>query len=99
MLRRLSSVGLSNLDFFDQYSASLGSVQQSAFPALLDRCQGNEVITVVGPIENIKKELDAVDLDYKEIKWEEKYTEMLTPKELKKYNKKKAKREKAKKKK
>ena len=57
MLRRLSSVGLSNLDFFDQYSSSLGSVQKAAFPALLDRCQGNEVLTVVGPIDNIKKNL------------------------------------------
>ena len=98
MLSRLSNTGIQNFDFFDKFAGILASVTKDDFKKVLKPCKGNEVFTVVGPIDNAKKQLEKAGIEYVVFDWEGEYKKLLTPKELKKYEKAKAKKEKTKKK-
>ena len=96
MLRRLMSVGIDNFDYFQDFPKLLAGVNKDDFSELLAPCVGKEIVTVVGPEKSITKQLDERNLAYEVIDWNELYFSYFTPKELKKYNKKKAKSEKKK---
>ena len=96
MLRRLMGTGMENFDFFDQYGAALADVSKDDFKTLLKRCEGKEVVTLVGPISEIEPQLKEKNIEYKVINWEEERRSLLTEKERKKEDKAKAKAEKKK---
>lgn len=91
MLNRLSSVGFRNFSFFDEYGQQLAAVSPEDFPSTLSPCQGHEVVTVIGPKQYAIQQLDEVGISYQVVEWENLYETLLTPKELKKYEKEKAK--------
>jgi hypothetical protein len=59
----------------------------------LEPCMGHEVVTVVGPVEQITPQLDEAGIAYEVVDWEKLYEGNLSAKELKKYQKSKAKSE------
>merc|ERR1711907_844396 len=97
MLRRLSSVGIQNFGYFDEMAEILSSIDLQDFTTVLEPCHGHEVFTLVGPVENITKQLDEAKIPHEVVDWQKKFEEQLTEKELEKYLKKKEKREQAKK--
>ena len=93
MLSRLMSIGTQNFDYFDQYALRLSAVSSSDFEELLAPCVGKEVMTIVGPKEQIVPQLEEIGVKYEVVDWMAKYESLLSPKELKKYQKNKEKEE------
>jgi zinc protease len=87
MLNRLVSNGFENLDYFDKYPQLLSGASKSDFPDLLKTCNGKEVVTVIGPKQYATSQLDEKKISYQVIDWNELYKGLLTPKELKKFEK------------
>ncbi|MBN2798662.1 MAG: insulinase family protein [Deltaproteobacteria bacterium] len=93
MLDRLQSVRAQGqgYDFFDQYPGHLAAVSAQDFPALLAPCIGHEVVTVIGPAVFAEQELPKYGIAYEVVDWEALADQQLTPKELKKAQKARAK--------
>ena len=91
MLSRLTSVGYQNFSFFETYGDQLASVRPSDFTAVLEPCKGKEVVTIIGPKQYASEQLDEAGIPYQIVDWEALHLALLTPKELKKLEKSKAK--------
>ena len=87
MLGRLSSIGIKNFGYFDEMSSVLAAVSVEDFKTVLDPCQGHEVFTLVGPVDNATKQLDAAGIAYTVVDWQTEFESYLSPKELKNYKK------------
>ena len=96
MLGRLMTVGIENFDYFELFPKLLSGVNKNDFTELLAPCVGKEVITIVGPQEQITSQLTEKGFPFEVIDWNELHFSYFTPKELKKYNKNKKKAEKKK---
>lgn len=83
-----------DLTYFERYPDLLAGVNGEKIAAALQPCLGHEVVTVVGPVEQIEPQLKDAGLAYEVIDWEPLYEANLSKKELKKYRKAKAKAEK-----
>jgi len=94
MLNRLMGTGLANFEFFTTYAEDLAGVSTDDFNKLLGRCEGKEVVTIVGPKENIEPQLKEESIEYQVIDWEADRRALLTEKERKKEDKKKNKKKK-----
>jgi zinc protease len=97
MLGAILGAGRENLDYFRNYPDQLSQVTVTDFQDALSTCRGHEVVTVVGPVEKIQSQFDDFGIEYEVVDWEALYAEQLTPKELKSYEKSKAKAEAARK--
>jgi len=93
MLFKILSAGRENLDFFRNYPDQLANVSKADFTDALSTCKGHEVVTVIGPVDQIKSQFDDYGIKYEVVDWEGLYLAQLTPKEQKKYFKAKAKEE------
>jgi hypothetical protein len=91
MLRRLMSVDVGEFNKFEEYAINLGNVSVARFPGILSQCAGQEIVTIVGPKEHAVSQLTERGIPHEVVDWEAKYVAMLDKKELKKYNKRKAK--------
>jgi zinc protease len=87
MLNRLSGVGIENFAYFDEMSSTLANVSVDDFKTVLKPCQGHEVFTLVGPVENAKKQLEEAGIAYTVVDWQSEFESHLSPKELKNYKK------------
>ncbi len=96
MLNRLMSTGIEEFTFFEEYGDALATVSKADFNSLLVPCKGHEVVTLVGPLENTESQLKEAGIPYQVIDWEDERRKLLTEKELKKEDKRKAKSEKKK---
>jgi zinc protease len=95
MLGEILYRGRENLDFFRNYPNDLANVTQADFQDAMSFCKGHEVVTVVGPVQDVQGQFDEAGIAYEVIEWEELYLGQLTEKEKKKYLKGKAKAEEA----
>jgi zinc protease len=91
MLSRLAGTGLDNISFFETYPTDLGNVSVDDFAPMLSTCEGQEVVTIVGPKAYAEEQLQKEGIAYEVIEWEAMYEAQLDKKELKKYLKRKAK--------
>ena len=91
MLNRLTGVGYENFSFFETYGDQLASVKPSDFTTVLEPCKGKEVVTIIGPKQYASEQLDEAGIPYQIVDWEALHLALLTPKELKKLEKSKAK--------
>ncbi len=91
MLSRL--LGQDDMGYFAMYRDTLAAVDGADFPAMIHPCVGHEVVTVVGPKEYAEKQLEDKGIDYEVVDWEGLLESTLSPKELKKRQKQKAKEE------
>jgi zinc protease len=91
MLSALLSPGPGKLDEYNRYGDDLGKVSPASLATVLKPCKGHEIVTVVGPVEPAKKQLDELGIKYEVVDWEVLYEGQLTPKGLKAYKKAKAK--------
>jgi len=94
MISRLSNTGIENFGFFEKYAANLAAVNKDDFVNLMSKCQGHEVVTVVGPLSNAESQLKEKGIEYTVVNWEEERRGLLTEKERAKEDKAKAKAEK-----
>ena len=94
MLNRLSSVGINNFGYFDEMSNVLAVVSVEDFKTVLKPCQGHEVFTLVGPVENAKKQLEKEGIAYTVVDWQSEFESYLSKKELKNYKKSQEKKDK-----
>ena len=53
------------------FRSVLSSVSQSQFPALLERCVGHEVVTVVGPVDVTKPQFDKAGIPVEVFDWKQ----------------------------
>ena len=79
--------------FYDAWRTSLANVTPDVFPTIMAPCKGHEVVTIVGPKEYAEQGLKDSGFAYEVVDWEKLYEATLTPKELKKREKAKAKEE------
>lgn len=96
MLSRLISTDVGNFDFFEHYPKDLARVDVGDFDDVLSPCVGHEVVTLVGPKEYAEAQLTAEGIPYEVVDWEALHVAQLDKKELKAWQKRKAKEEKEK---
>ena len=94
MLSTLLRPGRNNISYYDAYPSALASVSAASISELMEPCLGHEIVTVVGPVDQITPQLDDAGIAYEVIDWEGLYEAQLNKKELKKYRKAKVKAEK-----
>lgn len=93
MLSALLGPERDNMEYYDRYPDLLSTVNAEKMGKALEPCLGHEVVTVVGPVEQITPQLDEAGIAYEVVDWEKLYEGNLSAKELKKYQKAKAKSE------
>lgn len=91
MLSALLAPGRGKLDYYKNYPDYLGGVDKAGIQDALSRCAGHEVVTVVGPVDQVKPQLDKANIKYEVIDWEPRQRALLSKKELKAWDKAKAK--------
>ena len=62
-----SGLGLEGLR---AYPSALGAVHRSDIQARLAPCDGNELVTISGPIQQLREQLDAKEISYEVLDWE-----------------------------
>ena len=93
MLSALSAPELGDMEYISKYPEILANVNKEELAAALQPCKGHEIVTIVGPVDSAKVQLDEAGIAYEVIEWEDLYEQQLSKKELKKYRKAKAKAE------
>lgn len=95
LFSRLASTRENGYDytFYDAWRTSLANVTPDVFPTIMAPCKGHEVVTIVGPKEYAEQGLKDAGFAYEVVDWEKLYESTLSPKELKKRAKSKAKEE------
>lgn len=93
MLSALMAPEPGNMAYYKRYPELLSTVNAEKMGAALEPCYNHEVVTVVGPVEQITPQLDEAGIAYEVVDWEPLYEANLSKKELKKYRKNKAKKE------
>jgi predicted Zn-dependent peptidase len=93
MMSAILGAGRENTGYFEEYRETLANVSTDDFVDALSTCRGHEIVSVVGPVEEIKAQFDEYKVEYKVYDWEELHMGYLSEKEKKKYIKDKAKAE------
>lgn len=92
MLSALLAPGRGNLDtFYGTYGDNLANVNVAGIQGALQTCKGHEIVTVVGPVESIKPQLDEMKIPYEVVDWEALHVSTLDKKAKKAWDKSKAK--------
>ncbi len=91
MLDALLAPGPGEMESIRDYPQYLADVDKDALAAAVKPCYGHEIVTIVGPVESAKTQLDAMGVKYEVVDWEGLYVSQLDKKELKAYQKSKAK--------
>jgi predicted Zn-dependent peptidase len=94
MLSTLLRPGRGNIAYYEALPNALAHVSAASIAELMEPCLGHEIVTVVGPVNQLTGPLDEAGIAYEVIDWEGLYESQLNKKELKKYRKAKAKAEK-----
>lgn len=93
MMNRLLGTNLGKLDFFETYPQDLGAVSSADFGPVLEPCKGHEVVTLIGPKQYAIDQLTKEGIPFEVVDWEALHTSQLNKKELKAWEKKKAKKD------
>ncbi|RME24529.1 MAG: insulinase family protein [Deltaproteobacteria bacterium] len=88
MLSTILRAGRDNLDYFRNFPDWLAAVDADDIAEAMSTCQGHEVVTVVGPVEEIAPQFDEAGIPYEVVDWKALQESLLTPKELKAWRKK-----------
>lgn len=92
MLSRLLATNLGKLDFFETYPTDLGAVSSADFAPVMAPCKGHEVVTLIGPKQYAIDQLTKEGIPFEVVDWEALHVSQLDKKELKAWEKKKAKK-------
>ncbi len=69
--------------FFKTYARQLGEVSNAQITPLLERCVGHEVVTAVGPVENIKPLFEKANIPVEVFDWKQAKLDYATKHNLK----------------
>ncbi len=78
-------------DYIRNLPQTLSKVSKADLVKSIGPCKGHETITIVGPTQYTVPAMKELNLEYQLIDWKQKYLDMLTEKERKKYEKNQAK--------
>ncbi|NOY24372.1 MAG: insulinase family protein [Oligoflexia bacterium] len=90
MLSTILGATRENLSYFEHFPKDLASIDAASIEEAMTPCAGHEVVTVVGPLDELQPQFDDAGIPYEVVDWEALYTAQLDKGELKKYQKKKA---------
>ena len=97
MMYAIQQAGPENTAYFEEYRDTLASVSVDDFTDALSTCKGHELVTVIGPIDDIEDKFTEYGIEsgieYETPDWEELHTSYPSEKEQKKYLKDKTKAE------
>ena len=73
------------LDYLDAVPDQLANVSTQDVSNMVERCQGHETITVIGPLEYSEPAVETLGLPYEVVDWDLLYQKQLNEKELAKH--------------
>ena len=73
------------LDYLANIPEYISGVDTASMSALMGPCKGQEVFTVMGPLEYTETAAKNLGLDYEVVDWDALYQKQLNEKELKKH--------------
>ena len=71
MMYAIQRAGRENTAYFEEYRDTLANVSVADFTDTLSTCKGHEVVTVIGPIDDIKDQFTEYGIEYETPDWEE----------------------------
>ena len=92
MLSTILGADRDHLDYFSHMPDDLANVDAAGLKDALSTCSGHEIVTVIGPVDEIKPQFDQAGIPYEVVDWKKLQENLLSPKELKAWKKSEAKK-------